>query len=124
MDTTTTVEIDEGEALRYLARRLKDRTKYTHIVTKGRGGLSVAQRLAYLLDIPVYIVTYSEELRHLKSDDLFVDDIVCSGATIACIPREVDIAVLVYRKSALHKPTYQGLVYEGEEYIKFSWETV
>jgi len=120
MDTTNKVNIDEEEAYKRLLRKVDN--KYTSIVTIGRGGLGVAQRLAYKLDIPVIVLQYKQELRQLLEEALFVDDIVCSGLTIGNIPRNVDIATLVYRKGALYKPTYYGIFYEGAEYINFSWE--
>ncbi len=118
MDTQT-ITINEEEALRKLLKQVKG--PYIEIVTTGRGGLSIAQRLAYHLDLPVSIVK-ENELAFLGSESLFVDDIVCTGRTIGGIPRSVDIATLVYRQSARFKPTYTGLVYGGDEYIKFSWE--
>jgi len=122
LDSTNRVAIEEDTAFKKLCSRLRGRNKYDRIVTTGRGGLSVAQKLAYLLDIPVYVTVFSQELRELNPSDLFVDDIVCTGSTIGSIPRFVDIATLVHRKSALYKPTFTGLVYEGDEYITFSWE--
>jgi len=120
LDTTNTVEIPEEEAYKRLLRKVE--AKYTSIATIGRGGLGVAQRLAYKLDIPVIVLQYSQELNNLSKETLFVDDIVCSGTTIGNIPRNVDVATLVYRKGALYKPTYYGIFYEGTEYIRFSWE--
>ena len=121
MDTTNGTVIDEESALKNLTRRLKG-SNYRGIVTCGRGGLSIAQRLAYSLDIEVTIVN-KLNLNSLTSDWLFVDDIACTGATIGLIPRNVDVAVLVSRQSAFYKPTFAGVSYPGEEYIKFSWES-
>lgn len=120
LDTTNIVEINEEIAYKRLLRKVEP--KYTRIATIGRGGLGVAQQLSYKLDIPVIILQYPQELQQLSKETLFVDDIVCSGTTVGNIPRNVDIATLVYRKGALYKPTYYGIFYEGTKYIKFSWE--
>lgn len=119
LDSTNFIKIDEAAALNKLLKKVTG--KYESIVTTGRGGLSIAQKLAYKLDIPVEVVTLFE-LSMLNRNSLFVDDIVCTGNTISMIPRGVDVAVLVARKSSNLQPTYAGLVYIGDEYIKFSWE--
>jgi len=121
MDITNKVEIDETEAYKRLLRKIPN-NKYSRLVTIGRGGLGVIQRIAYTLDVPVVVIQHKTELSELSKYDLFVDDIVCSGDTIGRLPRNVDVATLVYRKGALYKPTYYGTFYEGNEYIKFSWE--
>jgi len=121
MDTTKLVSIDEEVAYKHLLRKLKGKS-YSRVVTCGRAGLGAAQRVAYLLGVPVKVLD-KRNLILLREDTLFVDDIVCTGDTISCIPRSVDVATLVHRKSALYKPTFTGLVFEGDEYIKFSWES-
>ncbi len=119
LDTTNRIEVDEVRGYNVLKRVTK--SKYTEIITCGRGGLSVAQRLAYHLDIPV-MVWKKAFLSDLKPNQLFVDDIVCSGATIGLLPRNVDTAVLVQRKSALYKATYSGITVTSDNYVTFSWE--
>jgi len=119
MDTNT-VSIDEELALKRLQRKVP-KEYYSEIVTTGRGGLSVCQRLAYVLDIPVRVIS-KDSLPLLTENSLYVDDIVDTGKTIGLIPRNVDVASLVTRKTTQYKPTYSGLYYYGEEYIKFSWE--
>lgn len=123
MDTNSKpVGINEKAAYANLAEQVV-RSEKTHltIVTCGRGGLSVAQKLAYLLNIPVKVVT-QDQLTQLGSSDLFVDDIVCTGETIGTIPRGTDIATLVQRNSANHKANFSGLIIAHEKYVKFSWE--
>jgi hypoxanthine phosphoribosyltransferase len=123
MDKTNSVVIEEEIVYASLLKAVtKSGKHYDIIVTTGRGGLSIAQKLAYALDVKVDILQ-QYDLCNLSSNMLFVDDIVCTGGTIGSIPRGVDVATLVHRKSALHKPTFTGLVYEGPEYIKFSWES-
>ena len=124
MDTTNTLTVDEAKATKSLIAKLKkSNTKYHTIATMGRGGLSLVQRIAYALSINnVDLLELPRDLLHLRGDTLFVDDIVCTGDTISMIPRGVDVAVLVHRKSSTYKPTFAGLVYDGPEYIKFSWE--
>lgn len=119
LDSTNRVSIDEEFAFDVLLTELQDSGKtYKNIVTEGRGGLSIAQKLAYALDIK------QVSTKHLDidpEDTLFVDDIACTGDTIKYVG--CDTAVLVERLSSKVRPTYRGITYTKDNYIEFSWET-
>jgi len=122
LDPTNYVEVDEVGAYKVLAEKVTlYKEKFKRIVVVGRGGLSVAQGLAYKLDLPV-VSLKKKHLGKLKETDLFVDDIMCTGETIGKIPQHTHVAVLIQRKSAKGYAHSVGKTYSGSEYIKFSWE--
>ncbi len=89
--------------------------RYKKILVAGRGGLSIAQKLAYALNIEEITFNLSDQF-----DCLFVDDISCTGGTLSMI--ECDTATLVYRTTSKVKPTFFALEVNSANYIKFSWE--
>lgn len=113
LDLTTT-----QDAIREVVSSVKLSGKqYSRIVTTGRGGLALAQALAYALNVPV-----STSTRAIKPTDLFVDDIVCTGKTISKL--ECDVATLVFRKGARKKPKYFSLTVTDDRYVEFYWEKI
>lgn len=110
--------ITTQDAIREVVSAVKlSSNQYKRIVTTGRGGLALAQALAYALNIPVSTVT-----RTIKSTDLFVDDIVCTGKTISTI--ECDVAALVFRQGASKKPKFFSLTVTDDRYVEFYWEKI
>lgn len=121
MDRTNPVTINEEEVLEKLITQLP-KDKYTRIYTAGRGGLSIAQAIAYQLDIKqVYILQKGETIpNYWDSESLFVDDIMHTGRIPIGI--KCDTAVLVWGVSSNFMPTFKGITSKHEQYIKFSWE--
>ena len=118
MDTThcLTAELEE-DLIKDLYKQIVDSgKKYTTIAVSGRGGLSIAQKLAYKLEIEK--VKFITKTTNPKT--LFVDDISCTGATLKDIT--CDTATLVYRSTSKVKPTFFALEVKSANYIKFSWE--
>jgi len=115
------MQINEEEAYEILRYSLPEH-KYARIVTIGRGGLSIAQKLAYHFGVPILLVRERLDLGLLCSTDLFVDDISCTGKTLTHVCGVTDTATLVTRTSSEVLPDYTGLVIESKEYINFSWE--
>jgi len=115
------MQIDEGEAYEVLRDSIP-KDKYSRLVTIGRGGLSIAQKLAYYLEIPILVVRERLDLGHLNSTDLFVDDISCTGKTLTHVCGITDTATLVTRTDSEVLPNHTGLVINSKEYINFSWE--
>ena len=118
MDTThcLTAEL-EADLIEDLYKQIVASGKiYKAIAIEGRGGLSIAQKLAYKLDIEkVKFIT-----KNTKSKTLFVDDISCTGKTLSGL--NCDTATLVYRSTSKVKPTFFALEVKSANYIKFSWE--
>lgn len=113
-------QIDEDKALYDLMEQIP-KDKYTCILTVGRGGLYVAARVAYHLNIE-QVITYAP-LAEYEGSVLFVDDIADTGKTIksVCTPN-MDTAVLVKRHSCEVTPTYAGTVVDHDKYIKFKFQ--
>jgi len=116
VDTTTLTPEFEQELIEDLYEKIVNSGKvYTAIVVSGRGGLSIAQKLAYSLNIEEITFNLSDQF-----DCLFVDDISCTGETLSMI--DCDTATLVYRTTSRVKPTFFALEVNSANYIKFSWE--
>lgn len=118
MDTTTLTNDIENELINNLVVQIKNSGKrYRKLMTYGRGGLSILQKLAYKLDITdIDIKFFTPD----STDVLFVDDISCTGTTLGRV--ECDTATLVYRTTSKVKPTFFALEVNSAKYIKFSWE--
>ena len=121
LDTTNSITIVEALAFEQLLSVLP-KDKFTSVSIIGRGGLSVAQKIAYKLDVPVKMYENKEHLILVPDDSLFVDDIVCTGDTIGFLTGRVRVATLVQRASAKIKADYAGVVLDSNEYVTFSWE--
>ncbi len=121
LDTTNSISINEAEAYENLVKAIP-KNKFKALVVVGRGGLSIAQKLAYHLDIPVKMVDSNDYLIMVKEDELFLDDISCTGDTIGNLPCTSRSAVLVQRESSKFKADYCGIALDTDKYIKFSWE--
>jgi len=109
--------IDEDKAVFDLIKQIPNE-KYLAIYTTGRGGLHVAARVAYALNIPRVHVDMEPE-----ADDryvLWVDDIADTGATLK--GSKYDTAVLCKRYNCPIEPTYCGMVVESDAYIKFKFQ--
>jgi len=116
VDTTTLTPGIEAILVDNLVKEIDTSGKrYKKILVAGRGGLSIAQKLAYSLNIDEITFDFSEQF-----DCLFVDDISCTGATLSMI--DCDTATLVYRTTSKVKPTFFALEVNSANYIKFSWE--
>ncbi len=115
------MKINESLAYDILEEQLP-KDKYSQIVTIGRGGLSIAQKLAYYLNVPIRVVAERCELANIPASSLFVDDIACTGKTLEHVNGLVDTAALVTRDASSVIPTYTGVTVAGEAYIHFSWE--
>ena len=123
MDTSKRYRIDEEKAYQRLLTSIPKK-RYSYLCTKGRGGLSILQRLAYDLDIKnIFLLknNYAYASALLKHT-LFVDDIECTSETILSLSLQLDTAVLVQRQSSEQIATYVGHLHRGDEYIQFSWE--
>lgn len=117
MGTTKLTRSIEEELILNLVKQIKGSGKsYTCIVVRGRGGLSIAQKIAYKLNIKE--VTFGEMTS--TEGGLFVDDISCTGETLK--KYRCDTATLVYRTTSKVKPTFFALEVNSANYIKFSWE--
>jgi len=110
---------DVEEAIDCLLAKLPS-NEYSRVYTIGRGGLYVAQRVGYHLDVDVIQVQHKAELGNLPKGGLFVDDIACTGETLSMV--SIPTATLVTRYSSMVKPDYDGLHFNSDEYIKFNWE--
>ena len=118
MDTTCnlTHSIEEELIESLYQQILASGKKYNEIMYIGRGGMSIAQRLAYKLDIS----NMHQGISSTSDLTLFVDDISCTGKTLGNIFG--DTATLVYRSTSKVKPTFFALEVKSANYIKFSWE--
>ncbi len=115
------MKINEAKAYQLLKAQIAS-DGYKRVVTIGRGGLAIAQKLAYHLDVPVVIVDNKQALVWLTPEDLFVDDIEDSSNTVLSVGPNVHRAVLVQKESSLGLADFVGLIVDTEEYITFSWE--
>lgn len=93
-----------------------EKDKYSSIYGIPRGGISVAQALAYKLDIP--LISSLEDLDS-SQNVLVVDDIVDSGRTIEKY-KKYNVAVLHVKPTAKIKPNYY--VEETDAWIVYPWE--
>lgn len=120
MDTTYLNHSIEEELIESLHQQILNKgKKYKAIYTSGRGGLSIAQRLAYKLNITeVSLKVFPPD----KSDILYVDDISCTGHTLKSKGLRCDSATLIFRHTSSYKPTFFALEVKSANYIKFSWE--
>ena len=109
--------IDEDKAMYDLLQKLP-KDQYRAIYTTGRGGLYVAARVAYHLDI---LSVHTD--KHPDIDPLlvlWVDDIADSGNTIKDSP--YDTAVLCKRYSCPVEPTYCGTIVTNDDYVSFTFQ--
>lgn len=118
MDTTCYLNQSiEEELIESLYQQILASGKnYNEILFIGRGGMSIAQRLAYKLDI----TNLHQGITSTNDQALFVDDISCTGKTLNSIFS--DTATLVYRSTSKIKPDFFALEVKSANYIKFSWE--
>ena len=112
-----TNQIDEEQALRDLIEAIPA-GKYKAIYTTGRGGLWVAARVAYILNIPTVHTDRKPDMAN--EFVLWVDDIADTGGTIK--DSEYDTAVLCKRYSCPLEPTYCGAVFHNDTYIRFKFQ--
>ena len=78
-----------------------------------RGGLIPAVMISHKLNLP-YVYT-------VHPNTLVVDDICDTGETLNLILGGVHTAVLHYKSTAKHKPTFYGQEV-GDEWIVYPWE--
>jgi len=109
--------IDEDKAIYNLIKRIPA-NRYRAIYTKGRGGMYVAARVAYALEIPNVHVDMEPDIA--SNFVLWVDDIADTGATLK--NSKYATAVLCKRYNCPVEPTYCGMVIESDEYIKFKFQ--
>ena len=103
-----------------LAEQIKKSGKnYSGIYGEPRGGLVVAVRLSYLLNIP-----FVEGPDYLGSDGLYVDDVVETGETLKFTVEFNNIAVLFWNPSALFEPTFYVSPKVPNSHIIFPWEKI
>jgi hypothetical protein len=124
MDKTNAIRVDEDQAFWNLLDKIP-RDKYKAIAYKGRGGLSIVQKLAYALDITTVVnLDNSFVTPYFKDETLFVDDIECTSNTITDIIKDnnINTAVLVQRSSSLQLADYVGYETKEKGYVVFSWE--
>lgn len=115
------MKIDEESAYQALLLQIPKKF-YKRLVTVGRGGLGVTQKLAYDLDIKkVKVVENVSEIDGAALTDLFVDDIEDTSMTIVGLAM-MDTAVLVQKDTSMQLATYVGKHIDTLEYIHFSWE--
>jgi len=120
-----------------LVNKLKtqlDGKEFDLVITSGRGGLMMAQLLAYGLNIrTVHVVT---DVRTVfpsiqpTQRVLVVDDINDTGATMAMMlnkltglgVKEITTAVLYERHNVTFKADHVGMYLLHDEWHKFSWD--
>ena len=109
--------IDEDKAMYDLLFSLPQK-KYRAIYTTGRGGMYVAARVAYHLDIPMVHTDRKPDMN--DNLVLWVDDIADTGETLKDSP--YDTAVLCKRSTGPVEPTYCGEVVTSKAYIGFKFQ--
>ncbi|MCI4437842.1 MAG: hypothetical protein JHC33_13630 [Ignisphaera sp.] len=120
-----------------LANKLMDDLtgqEFDVVMTSGRGGLILAQLLAYHLNVPtVHVVTSVRTIFPSIQPSirvLVVDDINDTGRTMGTIThklrvmgvRKIVTAVLYERHSSIVKADYVGEMIDHDEWHKFSWD--
>jgi hypothetical protein len=120
-----------------LANKLMDDLtgqEFDVVMTSGRGGLILAQLLAYHLNVPtVHVVTSVLTIFPSIQPSirvLVVDDINDTGRTMGTIThklrvmgvRKIVTAVLYERHSSIVKADYVGEMIDHDEWHKFSWD--
>lgn len=92
--------------------------KINNIYGVPRGGLVIAVRLSYLLNIP--LIT---EENSINSNTLIIDDCIDTGQTLASAAcGKHKIAVIFYCPDASFKPTFFTEIKSNTTYVVFPWE--
>ena len=105
---------DIGTLVDNLCKQITEKTRtITSVTGVERGGLIPAVMISHKLNIP-YV--YS-----IHPNTLVVDDICDTGETLSLILGGVYTAVLHYKSTAKHKPTFYGQEV-GDEWIVYPWE--
>ena len=122
-------------------------TEYSRIVGLVRGGLPLATRLSYILEVPITTITWStrdfaeKEYNEIVAEDmnngqkiLLVDDIIDSGETIRQVidtwgnfpEQNLSIACLILNTDQETMPDFFHKTIDRKEekrWVKFWWES-